>query len=166
MANRRIAIYGIIIATYTAISLLLGSLSFGMIQIRVAELLLILCLYDSKYIIPITLGCFATNFIGVMNGLNPIVIDVVVGSLATLISAICVYSFRNIKVHDIPLLSLFIPTVVNGIMVGIELCFYFSVNIWLMMLYVAIGEFVSVTLLGLLLYKPIGKAIKQYIGVL
>ena len=56
MENRKIAVYGIIIATYTAISLLMGSFSFGMVQIRIAEVLLVLCLYDYKFIIPVTLG--------------------------------------------------------------------------------------------------------------
>ena len=166
MANRRIAIYGIIIATYTAISLLLGSLSFGMVQIRVAELLLVLCLYDKKYIIPVTLGCFVTNFIGIINGLNPLVIDLVIGTLATLLSGMCVYYFRKITILKTPLLSLIAPAIINGVMVGIELSFYFPMNILALMLYVALGELISVTLLGILLYKPIGKAVEGYIGVL
>lgn len=162
MQNKKVSIYAIIIAIYTAISLLMGSLSFGMIQIRIAELLLVLCLYDSKFIIPVTLGCFVTNLIGIINGLNPLVLDLIVGTLATLISGLCVYYFRNIRFYGMPLLSLLLPVIINGVMVGIELSFYFSMSPFILMIYVGLGELVSVTILGLLLYKPIGKAIKPY----
>lgn len=163
MANRKLAIYGIIISIYTAISLLMGSFSFGVIQIRIAEVLLVLCLYDKRFILPITLGCFVTNFIGVINGLNPLIMDLIVGTLATLLSCICVYVFRNIKLFNLPLLSLFLPSLINGIMVGIELSLYFSMNVILLIVYVGIGELISVMVLGLLLYKPMGKAIKLYL---
>lgn len=162
MQNKKVSIYAIIIAIYTAISLLMGSLSFGMIQIRIAELLLVLCLYDSKFIIPVTLGCFVTNLIGIINGLNPLVLDLIVGTLATLISGLCVYYFRNIRFYGMPLLSLLLPVIINGVMVGIELSFYFSMSPFILMIYVGLGELASVTILGLLLYKPIGKAIKPY----
>lgn len=162
MKNKNIAIYGIIIATYTAISLLLGSFSFGMAQIRIAELLLILCLYSKKFIIPVTLGCFVTNLIGIINGLNPLVIDLIIGTLATLLSGYFVYYFRNIKTFNKPIISLVIPVLINGVMIGIELAFYFPINILLLICYVALGEFISVTILGLLLYKPVGTAIKPY----
>lgn len=162
MVNKKLATYALIISSYTAISLILGSFSFGMIQVRIAEVLLVLCLSDKQYILPITIGCFLTNLLGLFYGLNPLAIDVVVGTLATLISAYFVYSFKNIKLHEIPLLSLIMPVLVNGIMIGIELHFYFPINIGLMILYVALGEFISVTILGLLLYKPIIKAIEKY----
>ena len=47
-------------------------------------LLLVLCLYDSKFIIPVTLGCFVTNLIGIINGLNPLVLDLIVGYIDNL----------------------------------------------------------------------------------
>lgn len=165
MANRRFAIYGAIIAIYTVVSMLLGSLSFGMLQIRAAEVLLVLCLYDKKFVLPVTAGCFVTNFIGIINGVNPLIMDLLVGTLATFISGKCVYYFRNIRWFNLPILSLLIPAIINGIMVGAELSFYFSMSPIILMIYVGLGEFLSVSVLGLLLFIPIGKAIKQYIDV-
>lgn len=162
MSNKRLALYGIIISSYTAISLLLGSFSFGMIQVRVAEVLLVLCLYDKKYILPVTLGCFVTNFIGVINGLNPLIIDLIIGTLATYLSGVAVFYFKNIKLFNLPIISLLLPALINGIMIGTELAFYFPVNIFLLIIYVAVGELLSVTILGLILYKPIGRAIEGY----
>lgn len=165
MANRKIVMYAAIAASYTVISLLLGSLSFGMIQFRVAEVLLVLCLYDKKLILPVTMGCLITNFIGIINGINPLILDLFVGTLATFISGVLVYYSRNIRWFNLPILSLLFPVLINGILVGLELCLYFPINPLMMMLYVAVGEFACVTVLGLFLYKPIGKAIKQYIEV-
>ena len=165
MANRKLAIYAAIVASYTVISLLLGSLSFGMIQFRVAEVLLVLCLYDKKFIVPVSIGCLVTNFIGIINGLNPLILDLLIGTLATLISGFCVYGCRNIRWFNMPILSLLLPVIINGVLIGLELCFYFPMSPLMLMIYVGLGEFVSVTILGLLLYKPIGKAIKQYIEV-
>lgn len=163
MENKRISVYGIIIAGYTAISLLGGSFSFGMIQIRIAELLLVLCLYDKRFIVPVTLGCFVTNMIGVMSGMNPLIIDLVIGTLATFLSGIFVYLFRNIRFHSLPLLSLIMPVIINAVMIAWELYLYFNIDFLLLALYVGAGELISVFVLGLLLYKPIGKTISKYV---
>lgn len=162
MVNKKIAVYGLIIGTYCAISLLLGSFSFGSIQIRIAEVLLVFCLYDKKYIMPVTIGCFLTNLLGLFYGLNPLALDLIVGSFATLLSGLAVYYFRNIRVLNFPFLSLFSPVIINGVFIGVELSFYFPINIFLLCIYVSLGELLSVLILGGLLYKPIGKIIKQY----
>lgn len=163
MLNRKIAFFALIISAYTAISLLFGSFSFGSVQIRLAESLLVFCLYDKKFIVPITLGCFLTNLLGLIYGFNPLVLDLLIGTFATFLSGVCVYYFRNIKTLNIPLLSLLLPAVINGIFVGLELSLYFSINVFVLMTYVAIGEFLSVTIIGGLIYKPIGRVIKQYL---
>ena len=162
MENKKISLYAIIIASYTCISMLLGTFSFGMIQIRIAELLLVLCLEDLKYVLPVTLGCFLTNLIGILNGSDPMLLDLLVGTLATLLSALCVYLFKDFKLFNKPILSLLMPVIINGVMVGLELSLYLNLNTLLMMLYVAVGEFISVTILGLLLYEPILKSINHF----
>lgn len=163
MNIKRIVEYGVIIATYTVVSLLLGSFSFSMIQVRLSEVLVLLCLYHKKFIIPVTIGCLFTNIIGVFNGLNPIVTDIIFGTLATLLSCIAVYYFRNVKLFNLPLLSLFLPTVINGVIIGIELSYYFNISVLLLISYVSLGEFISVTLLGLLINKPLGNILKAYL---
>lgn len=46
----------------------------------------ILALRDKKYILPLTLGCFVTNLIGLLSDVNPLVLDVFLGTLATFIA--------------------------------------------------------------------------------
>lgn len=161
--NKKLSLYALIIATYTAISLLMGSFSFGLIQIRIAELMLVTCLVDKTFILPISLGCFITNLIGVISGSNPMILDVFVGFLATFLSGVCVYMFKDIKLFNKPVISLLIPAIINGVMIGLELSLYFGINVITSMIYVVIGEFISVTLLGCILYEPIVKSIKVYL---
>lgn len=162
MVNKRLSLYAIIVASYTTICLLLGNFSFGLVQIRLSELLLVLCLVDKRYVLPITIGCFISNLIGVLSGTNIMALDFIVGTLATYISGLCVYTFKDLKIFSKPMISLLLPTIVNGLMVGIEISIYLSVNLVLSIVYVAVGELISVTILGLLFYEPIIKIIKQY----
>ena len=163
MASNKLSLSAIIIASYTAVSLLLGTFSFGLIQVRIAELMLVMCLADKSFIIPITLGCFVTNLIGILSGVNPMVLDLLVGSLATFLSGVCVYMFKDIKLFNKPILSLLMPVIINGVMVGLELSIYLNIDVMLTIAYVAMGEFISVTILGYILYEPIVKAIKVYL---
>ena len=59
-----------IAAIYAVASLIIPVLSFGPLQIRFAEILCLLPLFNRKYIIGVTLGCFITNLIGAMIGVN------------------------------------------------------------------------------------------------
>ncbi len=163
MENKKITSYAILIAVYVAISMLLSNLSFGMIQIRIAEVLLILCFYDKRYIIPITLGCFLTNLIGIISGVNIMVLDLLAGTFATFLSGVLMNKLRNIKYKNLPIIGLMLPPIINGIMVGFELHLYFKISYFILFCYVALGEFISVTILGALLYKPIGATIRKYV---
>ena len=167
MKIKRITFYGIVSAVYVILCLLMGSFSYGPIQIRIAEVLMLLCIFDSRFIMPLTLGCFLANLIGLFMGLNYLTLDVVFGSLATLISGILMFRFRRIKYRNIELLSLIIPGIVNGVIIAIELTLYtslvFNLSLFLTyFVYIFVSEILSTVLLGLLLYKPL-KSIALYI---
>lgn len=149
-------------ASYVVLSLVMGSFSFGLVQIRISELLMVLALKDREYIMPLTLGCLLSNLLGVMSGMDVMVMDILLGSIATLISGILVYLFRDIRLHGKPLLSLLMPPLVNGLIVGLELHLILEIDFFLAFLYVFMGELVAVTILGLLL----GDALCQSIDYL
>ncbi len=163
MESKKLSLYAIIVATYTAVSLLLGSFSFGLIQVRVAELMMVLALIDKEFILPLTIACFVCNLISIFIGINPMVLDILVGTLGTFLSGICVYMFKDIKLFNKPILSLLMPALINGVLVGLELNIYYEIDVLLTMLYVAIGEFISVTILGIIFYEPIAKAVKVFL---
>ncbi|MBQ6452413.1 MAG: QueT transporter family protein [Solobacterium sp.] len=113
-----------IAAVYTVISLVLAPFSFGNIQVRIAEALTLLPLIYAPSIWGVTLGCFLTNLIGVLMGVNPTgVLDTVIGTSATLLAALCTYKLRDVKFRDIPVWSILMPVLFNMVFVGIELGF-------------------------------------------
>lgn len=141
-----------IAAIYTAICFVpgLSMIAFGQIQVRIAEALTLLPLLDKRAIAGVTLGCFLTNLLGAMLGINPTgFIDAIVGTLATFLAAVCTYRLRNVKTAGIPVLSILMPVIFNFFIVGAELAVLFmSDNVIVGTLingaYVAIGELIAV----------------------
>ena len=76
-----------IAAVYTVVSLALAPISYGNIQVRIAEALTILPLLYKPSIYGVTLGCFLTNLLGAFMGVNPTgFIDAIIGTLATFLA--------------------------------------------------------------------------------
>ena len=91
-----------IAAIYTVVSLVLAPFSFGNIQVRIAEALTILPILYKPSIYGVTLGCFLTNLLGAMLGVNPTgLIDAVVGTLATFLAAECTYALKDKKLWKV-----------------------------------------------------------------
>lgn len=151
-----------IAAVYTVVSLALAPVSYGNIQVRIAEALTILPLLYKPSIYGVTLGCFLTNLLGAFMGVNPTgFIDAIIGTLATFLAAECTYMLKDKTVKGFPLWSVLMPVIFNFFFVGAELAvLYFEGNVVLGTLImggeVAVGELISV-ILGWLLLKPLGK---------
>ena len=122
MEMKRFSRIAMIAAIYTALSLALAPLSYGNIQVRIAEALTLLPLIYQPAIWGVTLGCFLTNLIGAIMGFNPTgMIDAVIGTTATLLAALCTYKFRDRKVGKVPVLSILMPVIFNFFFIGAEL---------------------------------------------
>jgi len=138
----------VIAAMYVILTFLSSSmgLASGEIQIRLSEMLCILPAFTPAAIPGLFLGCLLSNL---LTGCT--VIDIVFGSLATLIAAILSYQLRN---HKYPLLVTLPPVVVNMIVVPFILKFSYGVPlpIPVMMATVGIGEVISCVVLGSVLY--------------
>ena len=151
-----------IAAVYTVVSLALAPISYGNIQVRIAEALTILPLLYKPSIYGVTLGCFLTNLLGAFIGVNPTgFIDAIIGTLATFLAVECTYMLKDKTVKGFPLWSVLMPVIFNFFFVGAELAvLYFEGNVVLGTLImgseVAVGELISV-ILGWLLLKPLGK---------
>lgn len=148
---KKIIFTGIIAALYAALTLMLAPISYGPIQFRISEILVLLAYFNPIYIGGLTLGCFVANLLG-PNGL----FDVVFGTLATFISVYAIYISSKIKMQD--KYKLFIasiwPTVFNGIIIGLMLSYVLNIPFLITIVEVAIGEFVVVTIVGVpLIYK-------------
>ena len=131
-----------IAAIYAALTLILAPISFGAVQCRVSEVLCILPMFFPEAVVGLFVGCFIAN---VMMGS---VLDIILGSLTTLLAAFLTY-----KTRKKPYLAIFFPVILNALIVGgyISLM-YEGLPILLSMLYVGIGQAVACYGLGLPLY--------------
>ncbi len=149
----------LIAALYASLSIILGPFSYGEIQVRLAETLIVLVFFKSEAVFGLTIGCFLANVIGLMLGINTLgMMDVVFGTLATFISSLLAYHFRAYRYKKIPLLSLMMPVLVNAIIIGIELnlvllnSLAFKTFI-IFASYVMLGQFIACVVFGIPLYR-------------
>ena len=152
---RKLVEIAAIAAIYTAVSLALAAFSFGAVQVRVSEALTLLPVVTPLAIPGLTLGCFLSNMLGMVLGLNPVGwMDMIVGTCATLISAIFTRMFRDFRIKNIPVYAAIPPVLVNAVFVGAELTYIFSGGLEpkmlvINMLSVGAGQLVSCFIIGL-----------------
>ncbi len=79
-----------IAALYVVLTLVFAPISFGPIQLRIAEALCILPMFTPAAIPGLFIGCLLANLIG-----GGVILDVIFGSLATLIGAALGYLLRK-----------------------------------------------------------------------
>lgn len=140
--------------TYAA-SLL--NLAYGGIQFRFSEALTILATLSPAAIPGLAIGCFLGNITSPYG-----LVDIICGTLATLIAAVLSYWTRNVKFKDLPLLSAIFPVLTNAIIIGLEITLFmpegFKMQAFLISaLQVGLGELVICYGLGIPLYKVIKK---------
>ena len=150
-AQRSLSRAGIIAAMYVALTLIFQPISFGAVQFRISEALMLLPLLTANAIPGLFVGCLAANLVG-----GGVWFDVLLGSVATLLAAIFAYKWRKW-----PPLSAFSAVLFNGLIVGPVVYFAYvydpagavSVGTLLFtMLTVAAGEMAVCYVLGLPLY--------------
>ena len=124
----RAALYA---ALYAALTLApgLNALSYGQVQFRVSEVLLVFACVDPAAVVGLTLGTALGNL-----GSPMLLVDVVVGSLLTLVAAALMY---RIGPRFVVLLA---PVVVNGLGVGAMLALVLELPFWASAVWVAAGE--------------------------
>lgn len=142
MSTRNITLIASIAAFYIILTInpLFFVISFGAVQFRISEVLTVLP-YLTPYAIPgLFIGTLIANFFSTNGG-----IDVIVGSLATLLAAWLTYKMPNHWLAPLP------PVVINAIFIGsmIGLISSSIEQIPIFMLYVGIGQLVVCYLLGL-----------------
>ena len=95
LSVRRLVRCAVIAAVYVVVCLVLAPFSYGAVQVRVAEALCLLPVFGAEYIVGVTLGCFLANLLG------STVVDVVFGTLATLLACLVTYKLRDIRVKGL-----------------------------------------------------------------
>lgn len=140
--------------TYAQNFILPGSTSAA-VQFRISEALNILALFTPCAIPGLTIGCILSNIYNIGSGLP---LDMIFGSLATLGATLSIRALRNVKIKDYPFLSMLMPALWNGAIVGWEIEVFFIegdfnfVDFLVQGGLVALGELAVMLTLGTILY--------------
>ncbi len=145
----------IVAALYAVLTVAISPLSYGPLQFRFSEALVLLCFYNKRYSWGLILGCFIANCFSPYG-----VVDMVFGTLSTVVAVLgIVYLSKNLAVAGIwPILSCLI---VAGEISIIENLPYFITAAE-----VLLGEAVIITLVAIPLYKYLesSKSFKYIVG--
>lgn len=131
-------------AIYGVLTIVLGPVSFGPLQIRISEALTILPAFTPAAVPGLFAGCVVANLVSPYG-----IIDVICGSMATLFAAWLSYLLRN-RWWLVPLP----PVVVNAVVIGGMLHFAYGVpNLPACMGWIALGQIGACYVLGSPLLK-------------
>lgn len=124
--------------------------AFGEIQLRVAEGLTILPLVESAAIPGLFVGCLVANLILSFSGFG--LIDIIGGSLITLLAAILTSKAKNKYIGILP------PVILNGLIVSIWVSYFTKIPYILTVLGISSGQLLSLLIFGNLFLYAYEKA--------
>lgn len=163
---RRLALLGLIAAVYAALTLCLAPISYGSLQFRISEALCVLPYFFPGSAWALFAGCLLANLLGPSAG----VLDIVFGSLATLLAGLCTAAIgrggdRGSWLRCVA--ACLMPVVFNAVIVGAVIAYATadvsrSAPFWLIFLgdaaSVGFGELVVLFALGLPLTRALPKS--------
>jgi len=145
ISTRMVAITGITAAVYMVATLAIAPLSFGAIQLRFSEIMVLLAFIDPAYVAGLILGCAMSNLFSTVG-----MIDVIFGTLGTVVAVAGIINSKRLFMATLwPTVSMLVVTV--GICIGTGLPYAPT------LITVMLGEFAVVTCLGYPIFKNIMK---------
>lgn len=155
--NTKHLTYGAIIASLYVILTFASNvfgLSSGVIQLRLSEALYAVAIFTPSAVLGLFVGCLLANIL-----VGGILIDVIFGSIATLIGAFFTYKLRK---H--PIYALIPPILSNAVIIPpiLKFAYGFEGSIWFFVLTVGVGELLSCGVVGYLLYLVLKKYYKEF----
>ena len=157
---RELTVMAAVAALYVALCYVFASVSYGPVQFRIAEVLLILAVYNKKYCVPVIIGTFMAN--ALMFGL----VDMIVGTFATVLALAVIISAKGDAIKKI--IAAPAAAIINGVVIGLMLVYLIPEDfgaLWFVMLTVAAGEF-AVVLAGTLAFAGIEKINPRFISMI
>ena len=147
----------LIAGLYALLTLILQPISYGPVQFRLSEMLILIVFINSNYIVGLTVGCLISNFFGGFG-----LLDMIFGTLATFLSLVCI-SLTAKKINGLKglIIASLWPTIINGLIIGIMLNYVANVPLFLTISQVAIGEFVVLTIIGIPIFRKVLPRLKK-----
>ena len=149
ISTRRLTEGAIIAAVYVALTMIFAPISFGAMQVRIAEAMTALLFFTPAAVPGLFIGCLLANIL-----VGGVLIDIIFGSLATLIGAVGGYMLRkNRWLMPVPMI------LSNTVIIPFVLRYGYGVNIPLPLsaFYIFVGEFLGCFVLGEILLSVLLK---------
>lgn len=151
---------GVIGGMYAALCLLLAPISYGALQVRVAEMLTVLPVFTAAAIPGLTVGCLLANLLagGAVGAW-----DWLFGTLTTLVAAWMSRALRRVTVRGLPWLATLPPILLNAVVIGAEIALMSGqpTLFWLYAAQIAAGQTVACLGGGLLLAAMLNRVHKK-----
>jgi uncharacterized membrane protein len=154
--TKYITISAVIGAIYAGLTVLLSPISYGPLQVRVAEAMTVLPYILPQAIPGLYVGCMIANIWG---GFGPI--DIFGGSAVTLVAALMTYGLRRFRK---PWLAPLPPVVLNAFGVGYYLHILTDTPAWISIGWVGLGQAIACFGLGLPLLYAVQKRQKMLLN--
>lgn len=134
-------------ALYAVLTLLLPVASYGPIQFRFSEILVLLVFYNKRFIPGLVLGCALANMFSPM-----MLFDVVFGTLSSYIAFKLMQRAKNLYIASIfPVLLVSVPALGTWLYLASDEVFL------VLLMQFMLSEFVMVSIIGVLLFKILEK---------
>ena len=137
----------VIAALYAVLTVMLPVASYGPIQFRFSEILVLLVFYNKRFIPGLVLGCAIANLFSPM-----MLFDVVFGTLSSYIAFMLMIKAKNLYIASIfPVLLVSIPAIGTWIYLASDEVFF------VLLIQFMLSEFVMVSIIGVMLFKMLEK---------
>lgn len=138
----------VVTGLYVAVTIVLSVISFGAIQLRIAEMFNYMPLFNKRYTIAVTLGVAIANLASPLG-----IVDVLLGSISTLIvSLICRVATKKIKSLKKKMIITALIFAFSMFTVAGQLTFFYQAPFFFNWLIIGLGELLSMSLGGVLIY--------------
>ena len=147
----------VIAALYVALTYVSSALglAYNAVQFRLSEILTVLPVFTPAAIPGLTIGCLIANIQSPFG-----IIDILCGTLATLLASVTTYALRKITFKGIPVLSTIPPVLFNAVIIGLEIWYLEgrTAEIFVISaLEIAAGQSVMCIVAGILFIRAIRK---------
>ena len=137
----------IVAALYAVLTLLLPMASYGPIQLRFSEIMVLLVFYNKRFIPGLVLGCAIANLFSPMAAF-----DVVFGTLSSYVAFRLILKSKTLFTASLwPVLMVIVPAL------GTYFILANDAVLFIMILEFMASEFIMVSIIGVLIFKMLEK---------
>ncbi len=137
----------VVAALYAVLTLIVPMASFGPIQLRFSEIMVLLVFYNKRFIPGLVLGCAIANLFSPM-----VIFDVIFGTASSLVAFIMITKTRDLfKASLWPVLLVIVPAI------GTYFILDNSIALFIMIAQFMASEFVMVSVIGVILFRSLEK---------